>query len=462
MALFNKSRGEELPERKPARLEISAQDTDRMEFLEQLSRHYKERLLREADIGSITKLAPGEMRRVVERILTQFMSEERLVLPRRDRDALISRILDESVGLGPLEALLSDDRITEIMINGPDRVFVEREGRIERVPVTFKDEEQLLQIVDRIVAPIGRRIDESSPMVDARLPDGSRVNAVIQPVSLYGTTVSIRRFSKRPYTIADLIRFDSLTPTVGRFLENAVRTKMNILISGGTGSGKTTLLNAMAEAIPEEERIITIEDMAELRLTREHIVGLEARPANVEGKGRIDIRDLVRNALRMRPDRIIIGEVRGGEAFDMLQAMNTGHEGSLATLHANSVPDAIRRLESMVIMAETGLPSHVIRDYISSALDLIIQIGRLEDGSRKLLSVSEVWKKENGSLDRIVEIFRFERLGIDENQCVMGYLTATGTTPKCLERFRLWGITSEPSDFEPLPPPAVPKAPKEV
>lgn len=461
MALFNKPKGEDLSQRKPARQEVSGEASERLEFLDQLGRHYKERLLREADIGSITKLPAGEMRKVVERILTQFMSEERLVLPRRDRDYLIGRILDESVGLGPLEALFSDDSITEIMINGPDRVFVERAGKIERVPVGFKNEEQLRQIVDRIVAPIGRRVDESSPMVDARLPDGSRVNAVIQPVSLHGTTVSIRRFSKRPYTIQDLIRFGTLTPAIGRFLENAVRTKMNILISGGTGSGKTTLLNAMAAAIPEDERIITIEDMAELRLTREHIVGLEARPANVEGKGRIDIRDLVRNALRMRPDRIIVGEVRGGEAFDMLQAMNTGHEGSLTTLHANTVPDAIRRLESMVIMAETGLPSEVIRDYLSSALDLILQIGRLEDGSRKVLSVCELWKKEDGSLDRIVEIFRFERQGIDQNHRVAGYLTPTGTLPQCLERFRLWGISCDPSDFEPLPPP-VPCGIKEV
>jgi pilus assembly protein CpaF len=332
-------------------------DLESNEELERLIRHYKSRLLGEADIQSITKLPSQEMRKAVERIIAQFMSDERLVLPRRNRDYLISRILDESIGLGPLEAILSDDTVTEILINGPERVFVERRGRLEQVPIQFKNEEHLRQIIDRIVAPIGRRIDESSPMVDARLPDGSRVNAVIAPISLHGSTVSIRRFSKRPFTIQDLLRLGEFSGPMATFLQNVVKSRLNVLISGGTGSGKTTLLNALVATIPDHERVITIEDMAELRLERDHVVGLEARPKNVEGQGQIDIRDLVKNALRMRPDRMIVGEVRGGEAFDMLQAMNTGHEGSLTTLHANSVADAIRRLESMVIMSGAGLPS---------------------------------------------------------------------------------------------------------
>jgi pilus assembly protein CpaF len=425
------------------------------EYLEQMGRHYKERLLREADVQAITKLSSREMRRVVERLLAQFMSEERLVLPRRDRDYLISRILDESVGLGPLEALLADDSITEIMINSPDHVFVERRGRLEQVPVRFKDEEQLRQIIDRIVAPIGRRIDESSPMVDARLPDGSRVNAVIKPISLHGTSVSIRRFSKRPYTMDDLAQFGSFSKSVSRFLQGVVESRMNVLISGGTGSGKTTLLNAVANAIPAAERVVTIEDMSELRLARSHIVGMECRPPNVEGKGVINIRDLVRNALRMRPDRIIVGEVRGGEAFDMLQAMNTGHEGSLTTLHANSVADAIRRLESMVIMAETGLPSNVIRDYIHSAIDIVIQVSRLVDGSRKLLSVCELQKREDGSLEGMAEIFRFEQQGMDKHKKLQGYFTATGIRPRCLKRFHLYGVSVDENDFVPTPAPPV-------
>lgn len=362
---------------------------------------------------------------------------------------MVSRILNESVGLGPLEGLLKDDGITEILINGYDRVFVEKKGKLEQVPVRFKNEEHLRQIIERIVAPIGRRIDESSPMVDARLPDGSRVNAVIAPVSLFGSTVSIRRFSKNPYTMENLMGFGAFSPAISRFLQNIVRARLNVLISGGTGSGKTTLLNAMAAAIPQGERVITIEDMAELRLNRKHVVGLEARPANVEGTGRIDIRELVRNALRMRPDRIVVGEVRSGEAFDMLQAMNTGHEGSLTTLHANSVADAIRRLESMVIMSGTGLGSEVIRDYIYSALDYIVQIGRLEDGSRKVLSISEVQKGKDGSLEKIEEIFRFDRQGIDENHHVLGNFISTGVYPRSLERFQVYGIQQDFSDFEP-------------
>ena len=419
----------------------------RPDYLEELTRHYKQRLLAEADVESITHLPSEEMRAAVQRIISHFMAEDRLVLPRRDREELIGRILNESVGLGPLEELLADPNITEILVNGPESVFIERYGRLEAVAVRFRDENHLRQIVDRIVAPIGRRVDESSPMVDARLPDGSRVHVVIPPVSLTGTTISIRRFPAAPYTMENLVRFGSMSDEMATFMQATVRARMNVLLSGGTGSGKTTLLNALSQAIPEAERVITVEDMAELRLLRRHVVSMESRPANVEGTGAIGIRDLVRNALRMRPDRIIVGAVRGPEAFDMLQAMNTGHEGSLTTLHANSVPDAIRRLESMVIMAGTGLPSAVIREYIYSALDLIVQIGRLEDGTRKVLSISEVQKGEDGTLDGLREIFHFVRSGVRQDRTVVGRYGPTGLLPRCLDRFSLYGVRVPDSLF---------------
>ena len=304
--------------------------------------------------------------------------------------------------------------------------------------VSFRDDEHVRHIVDRIVAPLGRRVDESSPMVDARLPDGSRVNAVIAPVSLSGTLVSIRKFREDPFQMEDLLAFNSFDESMAVFLKGIVKAKMNILISGGTGSGKTTLLNVVAAAIPHGERVITIEDSAELRLDRPNVVGLEARPANVEGKGEVTIRNLVRNALRMRPDRIIVGEVRSGEAFDMLQAMNTGHEGSLTTVHANSADDALRRVEAMVIMAGMDMPSTIIREYVVGALDIIIQATRLTDGTRKIVSISEIQKRDDGS-HRVVELFKFQRTGLLEDGTVEGYFTSTGEIPMCLERIQVFG-----------------------
>lgn len=416
-------------------------------LVDELVDHYKARLLRDTNLEALTQLSPGEMRLRIEQYVSHFMSEEKVIISRNDKDLLITRILDEAVGYGPLEPLIKDPDITEILINGFDEVYIEKRGRLEMVDVAFRDDEHVRHIVDRIVAPLGRRVDESSPMVDARLPDGSRVNAVIAPVSLSGTLVSIRKFREEPFKMEDLLGFNSLNEVMARFLQGVVKGKMNTLISGGTGSGKTTILNVVAASIPHGERVITIEDSAELRLDRPNVVGMEARPANVEGRGEVTIRNLVRNALRMRPDRIIVGEVRSGEAFDMLQAMNTGHEGSLTTVHANSPADAMRRVESMVIMAGMELPSTVIREYIVGALDIIIQATRLTDGTRKIVSISEVQKNEDDGTHRIVEIFKFKRTGMLEDGMVLGHFTATGEIPQCLDRLKIFGIHMDESDF---------------
>ncbi|MEO4054197.1 CpaF family protein [Solibacillus sp. CAU 1738] len=415
-------------------------------LVDELVEHYKNRLLRDTNLEALTQLSQGEMRLKIEQYVSQFMSEERVVISRHDKELLVTRILDESVGLGPLEPLINDPNITEILINGYNEVYAERNGKLEEVEISFRDDEHVRHIVDRIVAPLGRRIDESSPMVDARLPDGSRVNAVIPPISLNGTLVSIRKFRAEPFQIKDLLELNSISEDMAYFVECVVKAKMNILISGGTGSGKTTLLNVAANAIPPYERVITIEDSAELRLNRPNVVGMEARPANVEGKGEVSIRNLVRNALRMRPDRIIVGEVRSGEAFDMLQAMNTGHEGSITTVHANTPDDALRRVESMVIMAGMDLPSSIIREFIVGALDIIIQATRLTDGTRKIVSISEVQKNDDGT-SRIIEIFKFKRVGMSENGDVIGYFIPTGNRPQCLERIRMFGITIQDSLF---------------
>ncbi|GIP41200.1 type II secretion system protein E [Paenibacillus sp. J31TS4] len=417
-------------------------------YIDQLVEHYKNRLLKEANLDLLTNTSQGEVRVRIEMIVNQFMAEEKVIVSRQDKENILTRILDESVGYGPLEPLIHDPDITEILINGPKEIYIEKSGRLEQTGIAFRDEAHIRHIVDRIVAPIGRRVDESSPMVDARLPDGSRVNAVIPPVSLNGTLVSIRKFRKEPFQMHDLLRFGSFSEPMGQFLAAVVQSKFNTLISGGTGSGKTTLLNVLASLIPYGERVITIEDSAELRIDRPNVVGLEARPANVEGTGEISIRQLVRNALRMRPDRIIVGEVRGGEAFDMLQAMNTGHEGSLTTVHANTPADALRRVESMVIMAGLELPSSIIREYIVGALDLIVQSLRLTDGTRKIVSIAEVVRDGQGD-NQLREIFQFKRVGIGRDGRVEGYFTATGVVPECLGRIRTFGIELDDSIFVP-------------
>ncbi|MFD2442567.1 CpaF family protein [Bacillus sp. CGMCC 1.16607] len=418
-------------------------------LVDELVEHYKARLLRDTNLEVLTKLTQGEMRLRIEQLVSQFMAEEKVIISRHDKEILITRILDESVGFGPLEPLINDPAITEILINGFSEVYVERLGKLELTDITFRNDDHVRHIVDRIVAPIGRRIDESSPMVDARLPDGSRVNAVIPPISLNGTLVSIRKFRKEPFKMDDLLHFNALNSAMANFLDGIVRAKINTLISGGTGSGKTTILNVLAASIPYGERVVTIEDSAELRLNRPNVAGLEARPANVEGSGEVTIRQLVKNALRMRPDRIIVGEVRSGEAFDMLQAMNTGHEGSLTTVHANSPDDALRRVEAMVVMAGMELPSHIVREYIVGALDIIIQATRLTDGTRKIISISEVIKRADGSHE-VKEVFHFKRLGMRSDGSIEGYFTPTGYVPECLEKLKVFGISIPKESFTPI------------
>jgi pilus assembly protein CpaF len=417
-------------------------------YIDDLVEHYKTRLLTEINLEQITTLPEGEKRLKIEKSINQFMLEEKVVIPRHDKETLLSKLIDESVGFGPLEPLLQDNDITEILVNGPREIFIEKKGKLEQVDVSFKDEAHVRHIVDRVVAPLGRRIDESSPMVDARLPDGSRVNAVISPVSLGGTIISIRKFKKEPFSLENLRNYETFTRDMEDFLKALIKTKINVLISGGTGSGKTTLLNALAKEIPHNERLITIEDSAELRLDRKNVVGMEARPPNVEGEGEISIRQLVKNSLRMRPDRIIVGEVRGSEAFDMLQAMNTGHEGSLTTVHSNTPADAINRVEGMVVMAGMNLPTNIIREYIVGAIDYIIQVQRLTDGTRKILNIAEVSVNKNKQIE-VTDIFQFRRTGIDDEGKIHGYFTPTGHIPKCLSHLEVFGFRFDRGFFEP-------------
>ncbi|WP_227397226.1 CpaF family protein [Jeotgalibacillus aurantiacus] len=442
MSLFQRSKREqaEQPRKEAAQAVMTP-------YLEELLEHYKTRLLAETNLEQLTAADEHERRLSIERLVNQFMLEEKVVIPRGDREVLMSRLIDESVGFGPLEQLLKDPSITEILVNGPKEVFIERNGQLQESTITFKDDAHVRHIVDRVIAPLGRRIDESSPMVDARLPDGSRVNAVIPPVSLNGTLISIRKFRQDPIEMEDLLGFGSLSEPMAEFIQAIVEAKMNVLISGGTGSGKTTLLNAAAKAVPPKERVITIEDSAELRLNRSSVVGLEARPPNVEGTGEVSIRQLVKNALRMRPDRIIVGEVRGPEAFDMLQAMNTGHEGSLTTVHANSPSDAINRVEGMVVMAGMDLPTHIIREYIVGALDMIVQAERLGDGKRKIVNISEVYVDEHNQV-KLQDIFVFKRTGTGKDGEVLGHFEPTGIVPKCVERLKLFGIEFDQRLFQ--------------
>lgn len=409
-----------------------------------LKNRVQQRLIAELDPSmDITRTA--EVRATIQEMFESMLAEESIVLTRNEKRRLFESIVAEILGFGPLEQFLNTDGVTEIMVNGPKNVFVERSGKIQRVNVTFEDNDHLLRIIDRIVAPLGRRIDEGSPMVDARLPDGSRVNAVVPPISLNGATLTIRVFSKIPLTVENLIEFGSMTPELVEFLRACVISKLNVMISGGTGSGKTTLLNILSGFIPDHERIITIENAAELQLRQDHVVTLESREANVEGRGAVSIRDLVVNSLRMRPDRIIVGEVRGGEALDMLQAMNTGHDGSLATGHANAPRDMLSRLETMVLMAGMDLPHRAIREQIASAIHVIVHQDRLRDGSRKVTSVSEIQGME-GDVITTSEIFRFEQTSI-ENGKVIGRIRPTGLRPKFMWKIQESGIMLPPSIF---------------
>ncbi len=380
-------------------------------------------------------------RSTIYKLLDEKINDDEYKIPRIDRPKVFSELFNDIVGYGPIEDLVESEKYSEIMINGPDQIYVEQGGKLVLTDKKFRDEEHLMNIIDRIVSQVGRHVDESSPMCDARLPDGSRVNVIVPPLSLVGPVVTIRKFGKKPITAQQLVKFGSITPNMLNFLEACVKGKLNIIVSGGTGSGKTTLLNVLSSFINDDERIVTIEDAAEVQLKQEHVITLEARPANLEGKGAITIRNLVKNALRMRPDRIIVGEVRSEETLDMLQAMNTGHDGSLTTIHANTPRDSIARIETMVMMSGMELPLKAIRDQVASAIDLIIQQSRLRDGTRKVTSISEVVGME-GDVVSMQEIFRFETDGhVDAQGKFIGQFRATGVRPHCVEKIRANGVT---------------------
>lgn len=388
----------------------------------------------------------ARVRKQVEDAFQAILDGESIVLTRSERQRMFESIEADIIGLGPLEQLLADAEISEIMVNGPKQIYIEKRGKLIKTDVTFSNDEHVLRIIDRIVAPLGRRVDESSPMVDARLPDGSRVNAIIRPLALNGPTITIRKFRKDKLTIHDLVRFGSMSQDMADFLGACVKARTNIVVSGGTGSGKTTLLNVLSNFIPEDERIITVENAAELQLQQDHVVSLESRPPNVEGRGEVTIRDLVINSLRMRPERIIVGECRGGETLDMLQAMNTGHDGSMTTIHANTPRDAVGRIETMCLMAGMDLPARAIREQIASAVQLFVQQSRLKDGSRKVTQITEVSGME-GDVVVMQDIFVFEQTGIDERGNIVGQLRPTGVRPKFIEKFETLNIFLPPNIF---------------
>ena len=387
-----------------------------------------------------------QIKQVIEKIIKETSGD--MPLNFSEREKIIAEVIDEILGLGPLEPMLKDPTISDILVNSYRRIYVERFGKIEQTEARFRNDDHLMKIIDRIVSSVGRRIDESNPMVDARLEDGSRVNIVIPPLALDGPMVSIRRFAVDPLELSDLIATKTIVPEFKALLQGLVKTRLNVLISGGTGSGKTTLLNVLSRFIPEDERIVTIEDAAELQLKQDHVVRMETRPANIEGKGQVLQRDLLKNSLRMRPDRIIVGEVRGSEAFDMLQAMNTGHDGSLTTVHANSPRDALMRLETMVAMANFDIPSEFIRRFISSAINVVIQVSRLVDGKRRLISLQEITGME-GNMITMQEIFSFEQTRVDKDGMVRGHFKFNGIRPKFLDRFRIAGVDISRDTFDP-------------
>lgn len=414
------------------------------ETLTDLKTRVQNKLLGEMDPNTdVTKVE--EVKKTIWSLFEQILGEENIILSKPEKIKLFEQITAEILGFGPLQTLLEDGTITEIMVNGASKLYIERAGKIIRVPNSFESNEHVMRIIDRIVAPLGRRIDESSPYVDARLPDGSRVNAVIPPISLVGPVLTIRKFSKNPITIDQLIQFGSATPESVQFMKACVESRLNIVISGGTGSGKTTLLNILSGFIPADERIITIENAAELQLRQEHVVTLESRPMNIEGKGEVTIRHLVINALRMRPDRIVVGEIRDEAAIDMLQAMNTGHDGSMTTLHSNSPRDTLARLETMVLMAGMDLPVKAIREQVSSAVDLVIHQDRMRDGTRKITSITEVSGME-GEVITTMDIFAFDLAGYDNGR-VVGRLKPTGLRPKFMEKIEATGIRLPPQIF---------------
>ncbi|WP_179379188.1 CpaF family protein [Jannaschia marina] len=436
------------PAPKPAAPEASDKDLKRRERIEELKTEMHHRLLDNLNLSAIEKADPTALRSEIVSITSEELSELGVVLGREDRDTLNSELFDEVMGLGPLEPLLKDESVNDILVNGPHSIFIERAGKLQKSEIRFKDEKHLMRIIDKIVSAVGRRVDESNPYVDARLKDGSRFNAMVPPVAVDGSLVSIRKFKKEKLSVDDLVNFGAFTEEMATYLQAAVACRLNVIVSGGTGSGKTTTLNALSSFIGNAERVLTIEDTAELQLQQDHVGRMESRPPNVEGKGAVTQRDCLRNALRMRPDRIIVGETRGEEVIDMLQAMNTGHDGSMTTIHANNARDGISRLENMVAMAGIEMPLKAVRAQISSAVNLIVQASRLQDGSRRMVSITEVTGME-GEVITLQEIFRYERLGLEQDGKIIGRFTGTGIRSHYSDRFKAWGYDLPASIYEP-------------
>ena len=439
---------------KPQRAaEAAPQDREkkRKERLGEIKLELHRALLDNLNLAAIDQASEGELREEIAAIATESLQEKGIVLNREERSTLNQELYDEVKGLGPLETLLKDDTVSDILVNGPRQIFVERNGKLQISDVTFKDERHLMRIIDKIVSAVGRRVDESNPYVDARLADGSRFNAMVPPIAVDGSLVSIRKFKKDKLGIDDLVNFGAFTEEMAVYLQAAVATRLNVIVSGGTGSGKTTTLNALSSFIDDSERILTIEDTAELQLQQTHVGRMESRPPNVEGKGAVTPRDCLKNALRMRPDRIIVGETRGEEVIDMLQAMNTGHDGSMTTIHANNPRDAISRLENMIAMAGVEMPLKAMRSQISSAVHILVQASRLQDGSRRMTSITEITGME-GDVISMQEVFRYQRVGLTPENKILGHFTATGVRSHFSERFRMWGYDVPPSIYEPFRP----------
>ncbi|MCR9108521.1 CpaF family protein [Marivita sp. XM-24bin2] len=438
-----------VPPKKAATAEMADKDKKRKERLSDIKLELHRALLDNLNLAALDQATEAQLKEEISAITTESLQEKGMVLNREERQALNQELYDEVKGLGPLETLLKDETVSDILVNGPHQIFVERSGKLQLSDVTFKDEKHLMRIIDKIVSAVGRRVDESNPYVDARLQDGSRFNAMVPPIAVDGSLVSIRKFKTDKLSIDDLVAFGAFTEEMAVYLQAAVATRLNIIVSGGTGSGKTTTLNALSSFIDDSERILTIEDTAELQLQQTHVGRMESRPPNVEGKGAVTPRDCLKNALRMRPDRIIVGETRGEEVIDMLQAMNTGHDGSMTTIHANSARDGVSRLENMIAMAGIEMPLKAMRSQISSAVNLIVQASRLQDGSRRMTSITEITGME-GEVISMQEIFRFQRVGLTPENKIIGHFTATGVRSNYAERFKMWGYDLPPSIYEPF------------
>ncbi|MDP4990265.1 MAG: CpaF family protein [Marivita lacus] len=434
---------------KAAVAESADRDKKRKERLGEIKLELHRALLDNLNLAALDQATEAQLKEEINAITNESLQERGMVLNREERVALNQELYDEVKGLGPLETLLKDETVSDILVNGPHQIFVERSGKLQLSDVTFKDEKHLMRIIDKIVSAVGRRVDESNPYVDARLQDGSRFNAMVPPIAVDGSLVSIRKFKTDKLSIDDLVNFGAFTEEMAVYLQAAVATRLNIIVSGGTGSGKTTTLNALSSFIDDSERILTIEDTAELQLQQSHVGRMESRPPNVEGKGAVTPRDCLKNALRMRPDRIIVGETRGEEVIDMLQAMNTGHDGSMTTIHANSARDGVSRLENMIAMAGIEMPLKAMRSQISSAVNLIVQASRLQDGSRRMTSITEITGME-GEVISMQELFRFQRVGLTPENKIIGHFTATGVRSNYAERFKMWGYDLPPSIYEPF------------